>query len=99
MKFKKRKKTIFFLRASGQRAASEEACPCCLHPRLPLHPVLSQKIRVSAENPNFYDNFNLDRIFPFWPVSLSPYANHTSYSRLKTQGFTETLTLTTTLII
>ena len=41
----------------------------------------------------------LDRIFPFWPASSSPYANHTSYSRLKTQGFTETLTLTTTLII
>ena len=66
------KNCFFFLRASEQRATSEEACPCCLHPRLPLHPVLSQKIRVSTENPNFYHNPNFNRIFPFWPASSSP---------------------------
>ena len=87
-----------------QQTASGEPhpVPCaCLHPHLPLHPVLVQKIRVWAETLISVKILisNLFLLFGLHPqLPLMLYANPTSCSRLQTQGFTETLSLAKALI-
>ena len=68
-------KNYFFLVSewtnSEQRARKPHPTPSTCCTRFPLHLVLGQKIRVSAENPNFCHKPNLDSSTFFWARVLN----------------------------